>query len=56
MDKVNRLTSNQISVIVSKKEYALLELLHEIGWGRVVIHLEDKQPVRIEEGIKSRKL
>ena len=50
------MTGNKISVIVSKKEYALLELLRDIGYGRVVVILEDKQPVRIEEGIKSRKL
>ena len=50
------LTENKRHVIVTKKEYALLELLREIGYGRVVIHLEDTQPVRVEEGVKSRKL
>lgn len=50
------MTTNKIHVIVTNKEHALLKLLRDIGYGRVMVILEDKQPVRIEEGIRSRKL
>ncbi len=50
------LTKDKVPTSISIKEQKLLELLHKIGFGRVVIFLEDGQPIRIEEGIKSSRL
>ena len=43
-------------MVLGDKEKKLLELLREIGYGRVVIYLEAGQPVRIVEIQKSTKL
>jgi len=53
---VKGLTTKEVSVIISSKEQKLLELLHKIGYGRVVLYLEAGQPIRIEEALKSIKL
>jgi len=50
------LTTKETPVIISKNEQKLLKLLHEIGYGRVVLYLEAGQPIRIEEAVKSIKL
>ncbi len=49
----NGLTTKELSSIISTQEGALLKVLREIGYGQVVIHLKDGQPVRIEEVRKS---
>lgn len=54
--KSKNLTSKESSDIISIKEQNLLEKLHKIGFGRVTLYIEDGQPIRIEEGIKSTKL
>jgi len=41
---------------LTEKEKKLIAFLRQIGYGRVVIFLENGQPMRIEEGIKSTKL
>ena len=41
---------------ISDKEKKLLKLLKEIGYGEVVIFLQDGQPIRVEETKKSIKL
>ena len=40
----------------TEKEKKQLILQRKIGYGRVTIFLENGQPVRVEEGIKSTKL
>lgn len=47
---------NGCGIIVSEKEQRLLELIHKIGYGQVVIYLEAGQPVRIEKIKESIKL
>ena len=42
--------------MLSDKEKRLLELLHEIKYGQVIIYLEAGQPVRIEKIKESIKL
>lgn len=43
-------------IMISEKEQRLLELIHKIGYGQVVIYLEAGQPVRIEKIKESIKL
>lgn len=53
---MNDLTTNEVSCIISKNEQRLLEQLHKIRYGQVVIYLEAGQPVRIEKIKESIKL
>ncbi len=53
---MKNLTSNEVSVIISKQEDALLKYLREIGYGQVTVYLVDGQPVRIEKIKESIKL
>jgi len=50
------LTNDNIRVIIRERENTLLEELRKIGYGRVTIFIENGQPVRIEEALKSVKL
>ena len=50
------LTRNGLSAILSKQEEALLKALREIRYGKVTIHMDAGQPVRIEKIKESIKL
>ena len=41
---------------LDKKEINLIEFLRQLGYGQVTVFVQDSKPVRIEEGIKSKKL
>jgi len=47
---------NGCGIMVSDREKKLLELIHKVGYGQVVIYLEAGQPVRIEKIKESIKL
>ncbi len=44
-----------VSKMLSQKEQNLIDALREIPFGRVVIYLENGEPARMEEALKSRK-
>ena len=50
------MTNKDISAIITDKENKLLEELRKVTYGRVVVFMENGQPVRIEEVRKSVKL
>jgi hypothetical protein len=41
--------------MLTLKEQSLIDTLREIPHGKVVIYLEDGEPARMEEALKSRK-
>jgi len=45
-----------MDIELSGKELKLIETLRQVAYGRVVIFMENGQPVRTEEIIKSKKL
>jgi hypothetical protein len=44
-----------VATMLTLKEQSLIDVLREIPFGRVVIYLENGEPARIEEALKSRK-
>ena len=54
--KLQDLTKNELSAILSKQEEALLKALRGIKYGQVTIYLDAGQPVRIEKIKESIKL
>jgi hypothetical protein len=44
-----------VAKMLTLKEQSLIDTLREIPYGRIVIYLENGEPVRMEEALKSRK-
>lgn len=47
---------SRFNELLTEKEKRLIEILREIKYGEIVILVQDRQPVRIEEVKKSIKL
>ena len=49
-------TRELAQMLLTTCEIDLIHCIRELDYGRLVIHVQAGQPVRLEEGIRSRKL
>jgi len=45
-----------MEIVLTEKEKRLIEVLRELSYGQITIFLENGQPVRVVEALKSIKL